>query len=111
MPPSLKKLCAHYGVPLMCRFRYLLRYEIVPYTHSVTFDPGSFNVVGKTDGTRFDIMGVGFNEEEAVADLVTSLKACMEARGLRPAQDVLLVGRSIYDNECTEVTLGPDLTV
>ncbi len=113
MPQSLKALCIYHGIGLVLRFHYPRQHQISMGSHVLTIDPYWFTIVGATDGRTFTPVpfGLGYNEADALASLVITLKTCMEQHGEHPAQNLLMVGRSLYDNEISEITLTPDLTV
>lgn len=102
MPQSLKQLCIHHGIPLMCRFQFIGPDDVMLGTHTVYLDPERVKVTTK-DGRPCDVFGIGFDENEGFADLVTSLRACMRAGNL--------VMRLCGTGGITELELAPDLTV
>ena len=109
MGPSFKAICILFRIPLVSSYRFLQPDEIVPWSHEVRLDPDYATIVGVTDGTRFNIKGVGFSHEEAFNNLVNVLKACMERQGVRPAQNLRLAGQSYHIDKTFEVILDPDL--
>lgn len=109
---TLKQLCEQLGAALMIRVQYPRNeFDVCAGTHTCYLDPARCAVIvdrrKMSPGFPF---GLGWNELEAMTDLVRSLLELRQPHGRAPLHSVIIRCRSLYDNQIREMPIPADLT-
>lgn len=111
---TIQELCIWLGAPIMIRIQYPRNeFEVCGGTHTCYLDPKRCSLVVDGKQSRPEQpFGRGFNEKDAIADLVRSLLNCRRvvALALGSRSNAAIRCRSLYDNQVREIPIPADLT-
>ncbi|MEK7638045.1 MAG: hypothetical protein AAB375_01290 [Patescibacteria group bacterium] len=109
---TIVQLCEQLGAALMMRIQYPRNeFETCAGTHTCYLDPERCAVFidGKRSLPGFPF-GIGWNEREAMTDLVAGLLELRKPHGKAPVHSIVIRCRSLYDNQIREIPIPADLT-